>query len=349
MCENESATPRVKANAYSPGQRHAVEVTDHKTHGPVPAPGSVGIAKVTQVMAKTAFAGIMCIGQKFVCEKYTCIIRHKDVMATEIDKVYMHLSFRSGDIVEALVLSLGDARTYFLTTAKNELGVVSAESTAGATMVPITEHHHRAAISSPPFPPRCFEYRIPGPKSNVSANATTTRSGMLISANTTLPEFSLLESEGFVARNEEHALAVDDDRGLVESRSPVDLESLRVRPQYAYVTGAKCRVAIQLLLIQVVLEVYSMFRSHLSAKTLPLLFNALHSVSLHAHNTNLQTMLQHIVADGDGKTCKTKTPSINITGSQKLQILQKSCDNSYPNTSKNFLPRLRNFNQTNID
>ncbi|XP_050889570.1 uncharacterized protein LOC127094842 [Lathyrus oleraceus] len=147
MCENESATPRVKANAYSPGQRHAVEVTDHKTHGPVPAPGSVGIAKVTQVMAKTAFAGIMCIGQKFVCEKYTCIIRHKDVMATEIDKVYMHLSFRSGDIVEALVLSLGDARTYFLTTAKNELGVVSAESTAGATMVPISETEMSCPLS----------------------------------------------------------------------------------------------------------------------------------------------------------------------------------------------------------
>ncbi|KAI5440739.1 hypothetical protein KIW84_010276 [Lathyrus oleraceus] len=64
MCENERATPRVKANTDSPGQRHAVEVANHKTHGPVPAPGSVGIAKVTQVMAKIAFAGIMCIGQK---------------------------------------------------------------------------------------------------------------------------------------------------------------------------------------------------------------------------------------------------------------------------------------------
>ncbi|RVX11400.1 hypothetical protein CK203_019670 [Vitis vinifera] len=29
------------------------------------------------------------------------------------------------------MLSLGDARAYFLSTAKNELGVVSAESTAG--------------------------------------------------------------------------------------------------------------------------------------------------------------------------------------------------------------------------
>ncbi|KAL0317527.1 UNVERIFIED_CONTAM: Exosome complex component CSL4 [Sesamum angustifolium] len=35
-------------------------------------------------------------------------------------------------------LSLGDARAYYLSTAKNELGVVSAESAAGATMIPIS-------------------------------------------------------------------------------------------------------------------------------------------------------------------------------------------------------------------
>ncbi|KAK1582093.1 hypothetical protein Q3G72_011766 [Acer saccharum] len=95
--------------------------------------------------------------------------RQQDVRATEIDKVDMHLSFRPGDIVRALVLytctshltskffstykikrihksltqsfdklSLGDAPAYFLSTAQNELGVLSAESTAGGTMIPIS-------------------------------------------------------------------------------------------------------------------------------------------------------------------------------------------------------------------
>lgn len=99
-----------------------------------------------------------------------------------------------------------------------------------------------------------------------------------------------------MARNEEHAPTVDDDRDLVESRSPVDLEILIVRHRYAYVTDAKCRAAIQLLLIQAVLEVYSMFRSHLAARTLPLLFDALHSVSLHVHNTNLLQPTCHALA-----------------------------------------------------
>ncbi|XP_050940260.1 uncharacterized protein LOC103502755 isoform X2 [Cucumis melo] len=93
---------------------------------------------VTKVMTKMASADIMCVGPKSVKEKFTGIIRQQDVRATEIDKVDMHLSFRPGDIVKALVLSLGDARAYHLSTAKNELGVVSAESTAGAEMVPIS-------------------------------------------------------------------------------------------------------------------------------------------------------------------------------------------------------------------
>ncbi|KAL5990298.1 hypothetical protein ACLOJK_011195 [Asimina triloba] len=119
-------------------QRPTVEVVGHKPHGPVPEPGSVVIARVTKVMARTAAADIMCVGPKSVREKFTGIIRQQDVRATEIDKVDMHLSFRPGDIVRAVVLSLGDARAYHLSTAKNELGVVSAESIAGGTMVPIS-------------------------------------------------------------------------------------------------------------------------------------------------------------------------------------------------------------------
>ncbi|CAK9153444.1 unnamed protein product, partial [Ilex paraguariensis] len=85
---------------------------------------------VTKVMARMASADIMCVGPKSVREKFTGIIRQQDVRATEIDKVDMHASFRPGDTVRALVLSLGDARAYYLSTAKNELGVVSAESAA---------------------------------------------------------------------------------------------------------------------------------------------------------------------------------------------------------------------------
>lgn len=47
-------------------------------------------------------------------------------------------SFRVGDIVRAVVISLGDERSYYLSTAKNELGVVMAVSEAGNQMVPVS-------------------------------------------------------------------------------------------------------------------------------------------------------------------------------------------------------------------
>lgn len=39
--------------------------------------------------------------------------------------------YRPGDIVRAEVLSVGDVRSFFLTTARNELGVIFAKSLAG--------------------------------------------------------------------------------------------------------------------------------------------------------------------------------------------------------------------------
>ncbi|WJX87162.1 Brefeldin A-inhibited guanine nucleotide-exchange protein 2 [Trifolium repens] len=106
-------------------------------------------------------------------------------------------------------------------------------------------------------------------------------------ANETLPKFSFLESEDFVARNEEHASTVN-----LEFGSPDDLESLSARRLYVCFTNAKGRAAVQLLLIQAVMEVYTMFRSRLSAKTMLVLFDALHGVALHAHNINNNAILR---------------------------------------------------------
>ncbi|CAA7403278.1 unnamed protein product [Spirodela intermedia] len=131
-----SVTPPVHGSAEP---RATVEVVGHKSHGAVPKPGSMVVGRVTKVMARLASVDIMCVDSKSVRETFTGIIRQQDVRATEIDKVDMYLSFRPGDIVRALVLSLGDARAYYLSTAKNELGVLSAQSSAaGAAMVPIS-------------------------------------------------------------------------------------------------------------------------------------------------------------------------------------------------------------------
>ncbi|XP_052033349.1 exosome complex component CSL4-like [Apodemus sylvaticus] len=66
-------------------------------------------------------------------------VSKEDIWATEKDKVDIYKSFRTGNIVLAKVISIGDAQSnYLLTTCENELGVVVAHSESGVQMVPIS-------------------------------------------------------------------------------------------------------------------------------------------------------------------------------------------------------------------
>ena len=64
-------------------------------------------------------------------------IRTQDIRSTNTP-VSPQTAFRVGDIVRATVISLGDEKTYYLSTAGNELGVVMATSEAGNRMFPVS-------------------------------------------------------------------------------------------------------------------------------------------------------------------------------------------------------------------
>ncbi|KAA8652714.1 hypothetical protein EYZ11_008298 [Aspergillus tanneri] len=68
--------------------------------------------------------------------RFQALIRKEDVRAVEKDRVVMDEMFRVGDIVRGTVISLGDQSFYYLTTARNDLGVVMARSEAGNMMFP---------------------------------------------------------------------------------------------------------------------------------------------------------------------------------------------------------------------
>ena len=107
-------------------------------HNIVPELGSTVICKVNKVSPRFANASILCVGEKAVKGTFPGLIRVQDVRETEIDKVEMYKCFRPGDIVRAEVISLGDARSYYLSTSKNELGVIYATSVAGGELFPIS-------------------------------------------------------------------------------------------------------------------------------------------------------------------------------------------------------------------
>lgn len=67
------------------------------------------------------------------------IIRKEDVRTKASEEIPLYDSFRPGDVVLCKILSLGDSRRYYLTTAETELGVVRAVcNQSGKLMVPIS-------------------------------------------------------------------------------------------------------------------------------------------------------------------------------------------------------------------
>jgi exosome complex component CSL4 len=94
----------------------------------LPTVSSVVLARVTRINPRQATVTIFCVGDVPLHDEFQGIIRAQDVRATEKDKVKIFESFRPGDIVRALVISLGDQSNYYLSTAQNSLGVVMAYS-----------------------------------------------------------------------------------------------------------------------------------------------------------------------------------------------------------------------------
>jgi exosome complex component CSL4 len=111
-------------------------------NGPsLPAVGTTVLGRITRTNARQAHLNILALGPNgaYVChDPFPAIIRQQDIRATEIDKVKVAESFRVGDVVRAVVISLGDERSYFCSTARNELGVVIARGEQGGQMVPVS-------------------------------------------------------------------------------------------------------------------------------------------------------------------------------------------------------------------
>lgn len=73
-----------------------------------------------------------------IADALSGVIRREDIRGWEIDKVTVADAFRVGDIVRAVVISIGDQAAYYLSTARNELGVLMARSEGGSVMVPVS-------------------------------------------------------------------------------------------------------------------------------------------------------------------------------------------------------------------
>jgi exosome complex component CSL4 len=115
-------------------------VQEHPSPVLIPHVGDVVVCKVVRISQKHVFLDILQVRGKDVVEKFSGLIRNSDIRSSDIDALEVHRCFRPRDIVRAKVLSLGDARAYYLTTAEKGLGVVSCRSqTTGDLMIPLDE------------------------------------------------------------------------------------------------------------------------------------------------------------------------------------------------------------------
>ncbi|KAL8822872.1 MAG: hypothetical protein Q9191_006400 [Dirinaria sp. TL-2023a] len=108
------------------------------TTNTLPRVGSIVLARVTRCMVRQTNVAILVVDEEVCADEWSGVVRREDVKATEKEKVVVGDSFRVGDLVRAEVISLGDQTNYYLTTARNELGVIMAKSEAGNTMYPIS-------------------------------------------------------------------------------------------------------------------------------------------------------------------------------------------------------------------
>mmetsp|Transcript_11259 Transcript_11259/g.10771 ORF Transcript_11259/g.10771 Transcript_11259/m.10771 type:complete len:222 (-) Transcript_11259:92-757(-) len=102
--------------------------------------GQVVLGKVLRITTQQVTLEIVAAdGIGTLRENHGGVVRKEDVRSGATEKVEMYASFRPGDIILARIISLGDSRSYYLSTAENELGVIRAISAkSGINMVPIS-------------------------------------------------------------------------------------------------------------------------------------------------------------------------------------------------------------------
>eukprot|EP00474_Spongospora_subterranea_P005372 CRZ05830.1 hypothetical protein [Spongospora subterranea] len=115
-----------------------LSVSRKRAAGIIPGIGDRITARVTKINTRFVTTEIICVQGRALPESFPGIIRSQDIRALEKDSVQIYNCFRSGDIVLANVISLGDSKSYLLSTAEDELGVIVANSSSGHQMIPVS-------------------------------------------------------------------------------------------------------------------------------------------------------------------------------------------------------------------
>jgi exosome complex component CSL4 len=96
--------------------------------------GDQVLCRIVKIMLNQVSCEILAVNDTELRVTARGVIRREDVRMTETYQLRMQDCFRPGDIVRAVITSLGEARQYFLSTAGEDEGVRFALSKAGNLM-----------------------------------------------------------------------------------------------------------------------------------------------------------------------------------------------------------------------
>lgn len=99
----------------------------------VPRVGDIVLARILRTNYNQAYVDVLCLGDESLAAPIKAVIRREDIRETEVDKVVVQDFFKPFDVVRAVVISLGDNKHYFLSTA-NKSGDGSESSLLGVIL-----------------------------------------------------------------------------------------------------------------------------------------------------------------------------------------------------------------------
>ncbi|KAH9321828.1 hypothetical protein KI387_016467, partial [Taxus chinensis] len=119
-------------------------------------------------------------------------------------------------------------------------------------------------------------------------------------ATETLPEFATVvhSMDDIDMGSAAESLKLTHGASSDSSVTTEEIEAQRLSKLELAISDTKCRTAVQLLLIQAMMEIYNMHRVQLSASNMMVLVETLHVVAIHAHKVNsdhtLRSKLQEV-------------------------------------------------------
>ena len=120
------------------GEVHVLSARPGLGREPAIEVGDVVLGRVTRVTNSQVTVELLAVNDQRLGSRFLGCIKREDVRLLEEESLVLHECFRLGDVVRAVVLSLGDARQYFLSTAEAQYGVRFALSREGNLLTPLS-------------------------------------------------------------------------------------------------------------------------------------------------------------------------------------------------------------------